>query len=147
MSLEDFSRGSSHDHKQYNYVNLDNQLEDIVKELQSKFPEEVEVDFIEASPQLQSCAGKAYYRTNANLERTNYIRIKKSLAEENSERTKRVVLHEMCHVYMYQKGFTEVTEKDVLFQWLCGRVGADPTGIYEGSKEWREVIGPMLEWD
>lgn len=144
MGLENFTKGKSNPYKQYSCFELDQQLEDIVEDLQDKFPDKVQVDFIEASPQLSSCVGKAYYRTNENMERTNFIRIKKSLAQENSERTRRVVLHEMCHVYLYQKGFTETSEKDVLFQWLCGSVGADPTHIFEGSKEWTHIIGPML---
>lgn len=147
MGLDDFTGGSTgkSKHKCYNYHKLDEQLESIVDDLQDRFPEEVKVDFIEASPRLKSYYGKAFKRFDENGLPVQYIRIKKSLAEQNDELTEAVIAHEMAHIFLYQNGFTDVTEKDVLFQWVCGRVKADPTDIYKGSRKWRDVIKPFME--
>lgn len=150
MALDDFIKGveTSSSFKAFNYHELDKQLEEMVEEAQSRFPEEVDVEFIEASPQLQRYSGKAYKDyDDEGHQYVQYIRIKKNLAEKNNAETKRVVLHEMAHVYLYQKGLDHVTEKDVTFQWLCGRVMADPSDVFEGSKEWDRVIEPMLEME
>lgn len=147
MGLDDFANGSSNNSnlKRYNHHDLDEKMESIVDDLQHRFPEEVKVDFIEASPMLKKCLGKAYYRNKFADNMSTFIRIRKDVAEEGGDELVEVIAHEMAHIYLYQKGFTDATEKSVLFQWVCGRVKADPTGIFRGSEEWDKVIGPFME--
>ena len=151
MGLDDFKNSSisKSSNKAFNYKKLDEKLESIVEQCQKQFPEKVEIDFIEASPKLKKHAGKAYRDQNiedGRLEYSIYIRIKKSLAERGGDDLVMVVLHEMCHCYLYQHGIG-ASEKDVVFQWLCGRVVADPSGLFRGDKEYDKIIKPFIEQD
>lgn len=148
MGLDDFKTNSLHEHKAFNHTELDEKLESIVEECQERFPKEVQVDFIEASPQLKKHAGMAYRRSSTdedgNFKYSIFIRIKKSLAEKGGTDLKMVILHEMVHCYMYQHGI-DASEKSVAFQWMCGRVMGDPSDIFKGDKEWDKVIQPFID--
>lgn len=146
MGLDDFAEEATttSEYKQYNLTELDNRLEEIVDNHQDRFPYEIRVDFIEASPELTKHAGKAYYKDDGN-KRHQYIRIKESIARDDDMQTVRIVLHEMVHVYFYQLGLKDISDGDKLFEWVCGRVMADISGVYEESNTFHQAIKPFLE--
>jgi len=146
MGLDDFTTNATTEslYKSYNLEELDERLEEIVENHQDRFPYEVRVDFIEASPELKSHAGKAYYRNKGDGVH-RYIRIKEWVARQDNMYTVRVVLHEMVHIYFYQLGLTNISDGDKLFEWVCGRVMADISGVRENNNSFHQAIKPFLE--
>lgn len=144
MGLDQFQskNAAEQQYKKYNKHDLDEYLEELVEHNQHRFPERVEVDFIEASPSLESTYGMAYYRRNGG-DKIKFIRIADWLADRKNRRLEMVVVHEMCHIFLYQKGFTDVNEKDDLFQWILGRTNADLTHMNYRSKKYEEVVEPF----
>lgn len=113
-------------------------------ELEERFPCEIECDFIAVSPQITSYHAKAYWRTNPS---SQFIRVAEWFVDsKDDERIKLTLLHEMVHLYTYQKGFARnVTDSSVIFKWLCGQVGTTVNAISTGSSEWQQLAVPFIE--
>lgn len=119
-------------------------LNDMADDLQERFPEEVQIDFIEVSTSMTKCHGKAY-RRERNGEWYQYIRIAERHLIQDDDRVKLTLAHEMCHLYLYQNGYSDITEKSPMFSWILGRVGASVTDIGVDSDMWQDLAEPMLE--
>ena len=123
---------------------MEDQLNEWADQFQERFPEEVRIDFIEVSPQMTKCNGKAYSRKRDG-ERYQYIRIAEGRLSDSEEDLKLTLLHEMVHLYTYQKGYTNITERDPVFTWLLGRVGANVSRVGTYEDKWKDLAEPMLD--
>jgi len=104
------------------------ELNDWLEELRHEFPEPVNVDFIEVSPQLTKAWAKAYW-DHSSKDRDRYIRLSKRLVENyTDDQIKSVILHELAHCWFYQNGDNDVTERDPIFSYVLGAVGAQVSG-------------------
>lgn len=143
MGLEDFSTGSGSNYEKYGNHEYDSKLGTWADEMQQRFPIDLNIEFVEVSPQMTKTRGMAYKR-NAN---EYYIRISERFIHNHSdERVKLTLLHEMVHVYFYQQGFSD-TKHDKYFRWVVGRVGASMTHMTLDDKKWEECIEPFIEDD
>lgn len=141
MGLHNFSSDNS-THRAYNKHPKEDQLEEWKEELQSRFPVNLDIEFIEVSPKMSKHYGMAYYRGN-----TTFIRISQHFIENYSDRkVKMTLLHEMCHVYFYQMGYKDA-KHDKYFRWVVGRVMASMTGMTTDNKKWQETIEPFFEME
>jgi len=129
-------------YRQYSVHEYEDTLIGWIDELQDRFPEEVQVDFIEVSPEMTSTHGYAYRKPGG----IQYIRIAEFVTEDYPQwYQKMVVLHEMVHMFMYQRGMDDVSDGDPLFEWVLGTVGADVNGLGpETTEEKYEVMADFL---
>lgn len=139
--------------KTYGYHPKEDVLYDWADELQERFPEEVRIDFIEVSPEIESYRAKAYWRPRGG-ELYQFIRFAQFYVEDAPDwRIYRTLLHEMVHLYTYQKGYSEdVGDTTPIFTWLCGRVGTHINRYPDNMEMWQELAEPFLEkedpgWD
>lgn len=139
----DVDRGAAR-FKTFGAHEADEKLNRMVEKAQQAFPEEVRVDFVEVSPHMTKHNGKAYWRTRDG-ETYQYMRISEDFLSRSDDDIMLVVLHEMCHLYLYQNGCKDLTERDPLFTWVLGRVGAHLSGTHTHSERWKRVAEPMLE--
>lgn len=142
MGLKDLvEEENNHGKRQYPEHPREEEFLEWIDEFQDRFPEEVGVDFLEVSPRMTKTWGYAYYR-----EDSQYIRLSEYLVKNCPDSTiKRVILHEMVHLYSHQIGYGELTERDPLFTWVLGRVGAHVSGYSPSGQEWNDVVEPFLE--
>lgn len=110
---------------------------------EDEFPCEIKCDFIEISPNITRYNAKAFYRYNPKSE---YIRFSKNYIEKyNNQYLRRTLLHEMVHLYTYQKGFEgDVHDHSPIFKWLCGQVGTSINEVSYRSDEWKKLAEPFL---
>lgn len=144
MGLGSFKKDdyNSHEKKAFGYHPRNEELQELVDELQSRFPEKVQVDFIEVSTKMTKTWAKAYRSSG-----TQYIRVAEHFIEEygdDKDMVKRAVLHEMVHLWFYQNGYGDISDNDALFNWALGMVGADISGYGPNHLEWRDIIAPLL---
>lgn len=119
-------------------------FEKMVEELQSRFPEEIRVDFIEISPKMTRTDGYAYFRDRDGVS-CQYIRIAEKALDYPDYYQKMIVAHEMVHIYCNQKGYGDVSDGDRFFEWILGRVCADINGTSYRTEEWNDLINPFLD--
>lgn len=148
MALDDFKTQnlSSEDrYREYPDHEYNSRLENLVDDLQHRFPEEVEVDFIECSPNMDKHFGMAYYKsTNRGVIR--YIRMSEKYIDAwNFNKVEMAVLHEMAHIYFHQKGYKDITERDPRFTWVLGRLGALISEVPTSNDCWEDCLKPFLE--
>jgi hypothetical protein len=152
MSLDDFTTESEpwKQYKKYSLTEKDKKLEAIVDELEDKFPEKLELDFIEASPAMDSNCGWAYQRTEGGA-KVRFIRIGEWLVDQGGSRLRSTVLHEMVHIFLYQNGFNNsnphkpsITDGDPEFHWILGAVGASISGVSTKSDIWKDVCEKFI---
>jgi len=143
MGLEDFQSDTGSGYKQYGHHEYNEKLEQWMKEFQEKFPVELQIEFIEVSPQMNKHAAMAYRREAS----TYYIRVSETYINQSTDRDiKFTLLHEMVHVYFYQMGYKR-TRHDKYFRWVAGRVGADMTRMSIDDEKWKDCIEPFLNED
>jgi len=128
----------------YGQHDREDQLNEWADQLQEHFPEEIRIDFIEVSPEMTKHDAKAYWRKRDG-EQFQYMRVAEHFLNKSDDRIILTLLHEMCHLYLYQKGYTDVTERHVMFTWLLGRVGASVSRISTDSEMWQDVAEPFLD--
>lgn len=120
-------------YRQYPHHPAEDRLEEWADEAQEKFPEEVEYDFIEVSPEMVRTHGFAYYKPDGS----KYIRIAERVVERYPVHYQRLVLiHEMTHIFFKQRNMEEYSDGSRLFNWVLGRVGADLNGVGPGTEEY-----------
>lgn len=146
MGLGDFSEipnqsDAERKYRTYPIHEYQDKLDNMVDELQERFPQEVEVDFIEVSPEMTRTWGYTYYKSGG----IKYIRIAERLLSKPDEQVKMVVLHEMVHCYMHQIGYGDVSDNDDLFEWVLGRVGAHSSGRPFDADDWKDIAEPFLD--
>lgn len=141
MGLDDFKKENSQSYQRYKDHYYNEKLEKWREEFDDRFPVELNIEFVEVSPQMTKTWGKAYRRDGD----TYYIRLSKEFVEsKGEEQIRRTLLHEMVHVYFYQIGYGN-TNHDKYFRWVCGRVGADMTNMDIHNLKWIDCIEPFLE--
>lgn len=120
-------------YRQYADHELQDELEDVVDNTVEKLPGEVEIDFIEVSPRMTSNVdGRCYHKENVD-----YIRLKEDMVDrEPWEYVKRVVRHEVIHAWFRQNGYEQYRDGSKIFEWVCGRVDADITGVGPNSEQY-----------
>lgn len=137
MGLGDLGpdKGDSNHYKQYARHEEQDRIEEIMEEAKSRFPTEPEIDFIEVSPEMTRHHGFYYHR-----EESQYIRVAEEMVEEYPwYYIERVIRHEMVHAWMYQNGYPDFDDNSRIFEWVCGKVGADVTKADIDSEEY-EII-------
>ena len=141
MGIDSFKSTSSNNREMYSEHEYDEKLELMLENLEERFPVDLKIDFIEVSPRMSKTRAKAYRRDGD----TYYIRVSEEFIDASSdERIELTVLHEMCHVYAYVKGVSEINHNK-FFRWIVGRVGASMTHSSVYSREWIELIEPFLD--
>lgn len=134
---------SHHKYRAYSKHEKEEQLWEWFEEFEGKFPVELTCDFIEVSTRMSSYHAKAYYRDGGEHQ---YIRFSKQYIERASDRQLRqTLLHEMVHLYTYEMGFEDINDQQVIFKWLCGRVGCKVNAIDTESPVWINLAEPMIE--
>jgi len=129
----------SNSYRQYPDHEKQDELEQMVDEAEGLFPGGVEIEFIEVSPEMTRTQGYCY-----NREVGNYIRIAECVMENRPMwYVEMVVRHEMVHAWMDQNGYGDFSDGSKVFEWVCGRVGADITDTAPGHEEY-EVIEQFL---
>jgi predicted SprT family Zn-dependent metalloprotease len=86
----------------------------------------------------------AYWRERDG-EYTQFMRVGEHYTEVDDETLRRTVLHEMIHLFCYQKGYRDLSERSVMFTWLLGRLGASVSGIDQDNKKWQDLAKPFLD--
>lgn len=143
MGLEEFETESSDKHNVYQSHEKDEKLEQIIEEYQERFPVELRIQFIEVSPKMEQKHAMAYKRAGKKY----YIRVSESFIQRSTEeQLRRTVLHEMCHVYLYQQGLSGHGHGKY-FRWVVGRVGASMTHSTIHDVKWEKCIQPFIDED
>lgn len=146
MGLDNFKKSKSSKNKAHGHHPYNEKLETWADELEERFPIDLDINFVEVSPQMTKTYGKAFYSSYDQC----YIRIAEYVVESKSEKeVKLILLHEMCHIYFYRMGYGN-TGHDKYFRWVVGRVMADMTNTSIHNKKWKDCIEPffeMQEWD
>lgn len=122
----------------YSYDEREEDIWDWIEEFQDKFPEEVKCDLVEVAPRDVSYHAQAYWRKRGDTH-YQYLRVSETAFDDGEWFARSVVLHEMCHLYMYQIGMRDVTERSPMFSWLLGRVGAHVSGMRTEGDQWQEM--------
>lgn len=122
----------------------DGRINRMIEELQQLFPEEVRIDFVEVSPRMTKTHAMAYWRKRDG-EYTQFMRVGEHYTDVDDEELRRTVLHEMVHLFCYQNGYTDLSERSVIFTWLLGQLGASLSGIPESSQKWKDLAKPFLD--
>jgi len=142
MGLEDFQTKSSDRHRVYGSHEYDEQIEKAVDKYRDRFPIDLEIEFTEISSRMSKCFAKAYKKGSKY-----YIRVSEDFIDKSGQKeVELTVLHEMVHVYLYQKGFPQ-HDHDKYFRWILGRVGGSMTGMTIHEYKWQECIEPFLEME
>ena len=146
MALDEFSMGGSIESRFQQYPSHpdDGRINRMIDELQEEFPEEVRIDFVEVSPRMTKTYAMAYWRERDG-EYTQFMRVGEHYTEVDDETLRRTVLHEMIHLFCYQKGYRDLSERSVMFTWLLGRLGASVSGIDQDNKKWQDLAKPFLD--
>lgn len=141
MGLDDISpettvSESQHKDRAYPPHEYEERLWEWVDGLQDRFPEEVQIDFIEVSDRMTQAQAKGYCKERGTV---LYIRIAERVIEnEDDEYIKTILLHEMVHLWFYQNSWFDVGDSDPIFNWVLGAVGADLSG--SGQGDWQHTI-------
>lgn len=136
----------SHNGRAYPDHERQEELEEWLEELSEAFPEDLHVDFIEVSPKMTKYDAKAYW-DKASEDRDRYIRVAKSSMENYTDKQiKALILHELCHIWFYQKGHHDVTEKDERFTYVLGAVGASVSGVGHQDEVFKDTCSPFSEY-
>ena len=123
---------------------IEEQLWEWFEELEERFPQEIRCDFIEVSPELESCDAQAYWRERDG-ESYQYVRFAEHHIDSPDWRLRQTLIHEMAHLYCYQNGFKELSDSSPTFKWLCGRIGAPINSVQGSSGEWLQLMEPMID--
>lgn len=127
-------------YRSFSYHPYEEKIEEWVDELQQRFPEEVQVDFVEVSTRMTKTQAKAYFRDEGQ-----YLRVSERFVDtEDDEYLKQIVLHEMVHLYFNQIGKPEVSDNNALFNWVLGAVNADMSGTSPGHWKY-EIMEDFME--
>lgn len=143
MSLDDFIENASNKdkHQVYGSHEYDEKLEEIIEEYQQRFPVELKIEFVEVSSRMEKSYAKAYKREKNKY----YIRVSESFIERAcKERIRRTILHEMVHVYFFQKGYSKHGHSKY-FRWVVGQVGGSLTNSTTNNEMWQNCIEPFIE--
>lgn len=143
MGIDDFIQNDTDSHQMYGSHDYDEKLEQMVEELDDRFPVDLRIDFIEVSPRMEKHNAMAYKREGKKY----YIRVSENYIERATERQIRLtVLHEMVHVYFYQMGASKENHSKY-FRWVLGRVGGSFTRASILDEKWQVCIEPFLEME
>lgn len=122
------------------------ELEEWLEELSDEFPEPIEVDFIEVSPNMTRHCAKAYW-DKSDKDRDRYIRLSEQFVEEHTDgQIKSVILHELVHAWLYQNGDADVTERDPIFTYILGAVGAHVSGFGFSDEMMKKYCAPFSDY-
>lgn len=143
---DDISAGvaSASQFRRYGSHEADEKLERWVDEFQERFPEPIELDFIEVSPQLENTAAR-FYRKERDDEQFAYIRVAEKTLEREEWWQRNVLLNQMVIAYIQQRGYHDISTGSSLFKWLCGNVGCVINQVDTSSMEWQDLAEPMME--
>lgn len=141
MGLGDLVDGGLRDpNRYYPDHEWDEQLYEWAEEVQLRFPGGVEYDFIEVSPEMSRHDGFAYYKGE-----NGFIRISEKMIQNRTEEfVKKVLIHELAHLWFYQNGYYQYSDGSGVFEWVLGRVGADLNEVGPGTEEY-EIMEEFLE--
>lgn len=141
--IENGSAATTNPYRAYPHTDWEDTLNEWFTELEQRFPEPIQCDFIEVSTRIKKYNAKAYYRQHPT---SQYIRFsEKYLNSSTDERIRMTLLHEMVHLYTYQNGFNRVSDGSHIFKWLCGAVGAPINQVWVKSDKWKDLADPFIE--
>lgn len=129
--------------KTYGTHEMDESIETWFDEFESRFPEPIDCEFIEVSPEMSSTRGMAYWRQREG-EEYYYIRLAEHAVEGREWRARQTLLHEMVHIYCFQNDWKNISDGSTTFKWLCGAVNASVNQVGTTSREWKQLMEPMI---
>lgn len=127
----------------YGHHEYNDTLSEWVDELNERFPVEVDIEFIEVSPQLSSNATKLYVK-KIDGDLYQYIRVKEGLWEDREWFARQRILYLMVSAYFNQIGMSNIGPANDEFKWVCGRVGAMTNPIDPTEDTWELGCTPFL---
>lgn len=142
--IDDDTDAEAQKFRRYGAHEYNDTLEEWVDEFQERFPVEVQVDFIEVSPELSKNAIKTYWKIK-NSEVHQYIRVAESVLDQPDHRIRHFVLQAMVQLYCNEQGFQDLSKGTNAYKWVCGAVHANGDLVSEDSQEFSELILPFLE--
>lgn len=140
---EDTSSGSK-SYKKYGSHPADEKLSRWKDEFQERFPTEVEITFIEVSPELEKTLARNYYKVRDG-EEIRYIRISEKVFSMSEWYQRQVLLHSMAQLWMNQMGVGEINAGHSIKKWVFGQVGCMINAVDVDSDEWRLLAEPFLD--
>lgn len=132
--------------KKYGSHPADEKLENWVEEFRERFPTEVDIDFIEVSPELEKTLARTYFRKRDG-EMVRYIRISEQVLEMAPWYQRQVLLHTITQLWMNQMGAKEIDAGHAIKKWVCGQVGCMINAVDVDSDEWQLLAEPFLDED
>jgi len=130
----------------YGHHEYNDTLRAWVDEFNERFPVEVDIEFIEVSPQLKSNATKLYAKHKEG-DLYQYIRVKEGLWEQGEWFVRQRILYLMVSAYFNQIGMPKIGPANDEFKWVCGRVGAATNPIDFRESTWKDGCTPFLTED
>jgi hypothetical protein len=130
--------------RRYGSHKADEQLNEWYEEFQERFPERVELDFIEVSPQLENTSAR-FYKKDREEKQFMYVRISEKTLERDEWWQRNVLLNQMVIAYCHQRGYHDISTGSSLFKWLCGRVGCAISQVNIDSMEWQDLAEPLMD--
>jgi hypothetical protein len=151
MGLEDLldddvsaGEASASQFRRYGSHEADERLNEWFEDFQERFPEPIELDFIEVSPQLENTAAR-FYRKRRDEREFRYIRVAEKTLERDEWWQRNVLLNQMVIAYIHQRGYHDISTGSSLFKWLCGNVGCVINQVDTDSMEWQDLAEPMMD--
>lgn len=142
--IDDESSTDSSRFQRYGPHEYDEKLEAWVEEFQDEFPVDVQVDFIEVSPELESNQAKTYWKIK-DSEVHQYIRVAESALEADDWILRHIVLECMVTLYCNEMGYTNLSKGTNVYKWLAGYIGANGSVVDQRTSEWQDLCEPLLE--
>lgn len=144
--VEDESGSSSSSYKRYGQHEANERLEAVIEANQEKFPEEIEVDFVEVSPQMTETALRTYTK-GEYPDGTAFIRVSEGFLDHPEGLQVSILLNAMVTVYFWQNGQMDKAGSTDLYKWVCGRVSAQLNNLRNDEEAWYSVGEPMMSED
>jgi len=127
----------NHPYRTYPYNEFEDTAWEWFEKFEDRFPCEIQCDFIEVSPNIESARAKACYRDGGEYQ---FIRFAKWYVVHSDDwALSRTLMHEMMHLYCYQRGHHNISDSSPIFKWLCGAVGCHINEVDVTSPEWIDL--------
>lgn len=137
--------------RRYGHHEFNETLEEWVEELEERFPYDLNIDFIEVSPQLESNDARIYTDYDEDGRLYHYIRIRDGMWEgvdEDDEskywKARQAILYLMVRAYFNVLGMGDIGPNRDEFKLVCGMVGAATNPVDQNDDEYIRSVTPFM---
>lgn len=141
------SSGSTSRHSGRYYPDHERQdeLEEWLEECKEAFPVDIEVDFIEVSTKMTQRLAMSYW-DHTRGDRDRYIRVSEWCMDKYDDwQIKSIIMHELCHAWLFQNGDRNITERDPIFTYILGATGSHLSGYMFSNNEFKKYCVPFID--